>query len=116
MTELEKLDRYLTEHKYPHVPNHLPYFDADGKLIVSEFNQIVVFERSVEFKGSFHEISTRELDAAGCSRSWDAICYFGTYGHADGLLEIAGDIVEGDEGVEGWLTADDIIARLEARG
>lgn len=111
MTELEKLDQYLTEHKYPHVLNRLPYFDSDGKLIASEFNQILVFERYTEYKLSNHGAS---CGAAGCFYLWDAICYFGTYGYADGLLEVSGAIAEGVEGVDGWLTADDIIARLEA--
>lgn len=112
MTELEKLDRYLTEHKYPHIKNRLPYFDADGKLIVSEINQIVVYKRVAEYNAVNHVRLAEGV--AGCFYLWDAVCYFGTYGHADGLLEIAGDIVEGVEGIEGRLTADDIIARLEA--
>lgn len=41
---------------------------------------------------------------------WDAICGYGTYGHEEGLLEIAGSITKDD--VEGFLTADDIINRL----
>lgn len=49
-------------------------------------------------------------------RSWDAICHYGSYGYAEGLLEIMGSIVDeekdGDE-VVGWLTAQDVINRLE---
>ena len=116
MTELEKLDRYLTEHKYPHVRNYLPYFDKDGTLITSEFNQIIVFERCAEGEGSLHGVSEECLEIAGCVRLWDAICYYGTFGHSEGLLGVYGDIVRGDESVEGWRTADDIIARLEGWG
>ena len=114
MTELEKLDRYLTEHKYPHVLARHPYSDADGKLTVSEFNKIVIIKRSTEFKSPDHAICASW--AAGCSYLWDAICYFGTAGYAGGLHVIAGGLVKGVEAVEGWPTADDIIARLEARG
>ena len=46
--------------------------------------------------------------------SWDAICHDGSYGHQEGLLEIMGSIVKIDyDDVEGWLTADEILNRLE---
>lgn len=45
--------------------------------------------------------------------SWDAVCHDWSYGGKEGLLEIMGVIVENDaDEVEGWLTADDILARL----
>lgn len=48
---------------------------------------------------------------------WDAICQQGSYGYEDGLLEIYGDIVEtGGDVVEGYLTAQDVIERIEKRG
>ena len=45
---------------------------------------------------------------------WDAICHSGSYGHEQGLLEIAGSIVRDDclDTVEANLTAEDILARL----
>lgn len=45
---------------------------------------------------------------------WDAICHIGSYGHEIGKLEIMGNIVSPDAGdrVEGYLTAEDILARL----
>jgi hypothetical protein len=44
---------------------------------------------------------------------WDAICHEGSYGHELGLLEIMGSIVEADDDdVEGFLTADEILARI----
>lgn len=48
---------------------------------------------------------------------WDAICQQGSYGYEDGLLEIYGDIVEtGGDVVEGYLTAQDVIERIEKCG
>ena len=51
-------------------------------------------------------------------RLWDAICTKYSFGHEKGLLEIMGDIVDekrvGDR-VEGWLTAQDVIDRVEGR-
>lgn len=46
---------------------------------------------------------------------WDAICHSGSYGHEQGLLEVMGTIareVEDDDDVEGWLTAEEILQRL----
>ena len=44
---------------------------------------------------------------------WDAICHSGSYGHEKGLLEIMGTIVRvDDDEVEGYLTAKEILQRL----
>ena len=52
------------------------------------------------------------------NRLWDAICTKYSFGHERGLLEIMEDIVDekrvGDS-VEGWLTAQDVIDRVEGR-
>ena len=46
---------------------------------------------------------------------WDAICHRGSYGFEEGLLEIYGKIVTEEDGdsVVGWLTADDVIKRIQ---
>ena len=47
-------------------------------------------------------------------RLWDAICHPGSMGFKQGLLEIMGEIVRvDDDEVEGYLTAQDVIKRLE---
>ena len=46
---------------------------------------------------------------------WDVICQEGSYGYHDGLLEAFGDIVEANDVVEGYLTTQDIIERIEKR-
>ena len=49
--------------------------------------------------------------------SWDAICHDGSYGHNEGLLEIMGSIVQNEyDSVEGYLTADEILKRLNKEG
>lgn len=47
--------------------------------------------------------------------SWDAICHDGSYGHELGLLEVMGERVvrDTDDTVEGYLTAEEVIQRLE---
>lgn len=48
-----------------------------------------------------------------CS-DWDAVCHWFSYGHEKGLLEIMGSIVQSDDDdVEGWLTAEEILSRLQ---
>ena len=49
----------------------------------------------------------------------DAICHDGSYGNCCGLLEIMGDLVDrtitGDA-VEGFLTAEEILNRIDEKG
>lgn len=50
--------------------------------------------------------------------SWDAICHKGSYGYTGGLLEIAGslvDIEKDGDSVVGYLTAQDVIDRIERK-
>ena len=47
-------------------------------------------------------------------KGWDAVCQYGSYGYEDGLLEVAGTICRSD--IEGWLTAEDVIGRIEKGG
>ena len=49
---------------------------------------------------------------------WDVICHKGSYGYNSGLLEIAGslvDIEEDGDSVAGYLTAQDVIDRIERK-
>ena len=91
------LEKYLKE-------NDLKYhrIDEEAGGFAAEFlnrHQIVVF------------------DSDG-NRLWDAICHFGSYGYEQGLLEVMGDTVvresDGDS-VCGFLTAQDVIDRIEGR-
>ena len=49
------------------------------------------------------------------SQNWDAICHMGSYGHNNGLLEIMGGAVNRNphDSVEGFLTADEILERVD---
>ena len=44
---------------------------------------------------------------------WDAVCFTDSYGAQRGLLEVIGSIVTGNDDVEGYLTADEILRRLD---
>jgi hypothetical protein len=84
MKEMDKLEKYLKDNGYLYERNA----EYDGE-------QIIVYDK----RGR---------------RQWDAVCHCYSYGHKDGLLEIMGTIVKDKEmEVEGYLTAQDIIERLE---
>lgn len=92
MSELDKLEKYLQEH-------NIPYERIDdAEKGIMDRHQILV------------------MDKDGCE-IWDAVCHFGSYGYKQGLLEIMGTLVrpEDRDSVVGWLTAEDIIRRIEGR-
>lgn len=103
LTQLNKVEQYL-------IDNDIPYerFDNEDEPISPQMPYCLkAFER--------HQICVPSYNAQ--NREWDVICQRGSYGAEEGLLEIYGDIVDQNAGdsVEGWLTADDVIARIERR-
>ena len=95
MNELDKLEEYLKEH-------NIPYEREDHEFDLN-FNrhQIMIpgFGRPYEYE-------------------WDAICHRGSYGYEQGLLEIYGNLVDVEtdgDSVVGWLTAQDVIDRIERK-
>ena len=98
LTELNKLEKYLKQNgiQYERIDSEKTY-DANGMLIKLERHQICVPSEDED------------------RREWDAICQYGSYGCEEGLLEIMGSIVneEDCDSVVGYLTADDVIKRIE---
>lgn len=98
LAEMNKLEAYLKEHgicyeRKDREARCLP----DGTVLCCDWHRIVV----------------HGMD----DYCWDAICHHGSYGAEEGLLEIMGDIVDDEavgDRVEGWLTAADVIKRIEA--
>lgn len=93
MSELDKLEKYLKEHNIPY-----DRIDEAEKGLIDR-----------------HQILVKDKDG---DVIWDAICHFGSYGYEKGLLEIMGTLVGPGDGdsVAGWLTAEDVIKRIEGRG
>ena len=90
MSELDKLEQYLKD-------NGIGYTRIDENADTWGRHQIYVF-------GSDSEIA------------WDAICHRGSFGFEQGLLEIYGTLVDAEkdgDSVVGWLTAEDVIKRIE---
>ena len=91
MKELDKLEAYLKENGFEYTREDIDYSER-----YRDKHQIIVFKDG--------------------EREWDAICHTGSYGYEEGLIEIMGTIVDVEkdgDSVVGWLTADDIIQRLQ---
>ena len=91
LTELNKLEKYLRDNGY-----NVERIDCDEDMEDVERHQVIIYDDDNQ-------------------RQWDAICQPGSYGCRDGLLEIYGSIVDKkrEDLVVGYLTADDVIARLK---
>lgn len=89
MSELDKLEVYLKE-------NGIEHTRMDDMTCVGWPMHKIVVTKDGEYQ-------------------WDAICHRGSYGFEQGLLEIYGNIVTEEDGdsVVGWLTADDVIKRIQ---
>ena len=110
MSELDKLEQYLKVNGFVYEREDRP---ADKKLVEFYKSQ----PSGYHGEGEFHQIRVYDKEEnRGYDFIWDAICHYGSYGFEHGLLEVMGTIVRDDAGdsVEGWLTAQDIIDRLEA--
>ena len=87
MSELDKLEAYLKEHGYV-------YQRTDDSNRVVPQSQIVAYDKKERWM-------------------WGAVCHYGSYGF---LLEVMGKPVVSDgDSVVRYLTAQDVIDRLEER-
>ena len=108
MSELDKLELYLITAGYKH------YERIDEEHLFVSRHQIIIYDENGE--RLWDAICHRGSYGYENGLFWDAICHRDSYGYENGLLEIYGNIVDkkkdGDE-VVGWLTADDVIKRIE---
>ena len=103
MSELDILTQYLKDHNIP-----FERYDCDKDC---ELGKDCELDDKCMFRIARHQICVPNRRYI----LWDVICQEGSYGYRDGLLEAFGDIVEVDDAVEGYLTAQDIIERIEKR-
>lgn len=98
MSELDILTQYLKDHNIP-----FERYDCD---------------KDIELDGEYTFYMNRHQICVPNQRYalWDVICQKGSYGYHDGLLEAYGDIVDVEGEVEGYLTAQDVIRRIEKHG
>ena len=98
MSELDILTQYLKDHNIP-----FERYDCSKEDFEADDECTFYIDR--------HQICVPNQQYI----LWDLICQEGSYGYHDGLLEAFGDIVEANDVVEGYLTAQDIIERIEKR-
>lgn len=94
--EFNKLENYLKENGYEYTRRRRATEELEKAVPLDFGEQICVYENGKVV--------------------WDAIFGAGTYGAEVGLLEVMGEAVVKDGGensVNGWLTAEDIIERLK---
>lgn len=100
LTELNRLEEYLKVNGilYERINKDTEYDPEHHYIKELERHQLIVYDE----RGN---------------RLWDAICHEGSYGAEEGLLEIYGEIISpmAGDSVEGWLTAKDVIKRIEQR-
>ena len=96
MSELDILTQYLKDHNIP-----FERYDCSKEDFEADDECTFYIDR--------HQICVPNQQYI----LWDVICQEWSYGYRDGLLEAYGDIVEVDDTVEGYLTAQDIIERIE---
>lgn len=61
-----------------------------------------------------HQIKSTDIDE-NCNPKWDFICHPGSYGSEDGLLEYWSlKMSDSGEDPSGWLTAEEVVAKIEA--
>ena len=102
LTELNKLEEYLKAHG-------IKYTRRDNEYVFTG----MLNGQTVEYPYDRHQIVVFDPKEV---RLWDVVCQFGSYGGMQGLLEIAGNIVEEGEGdVVGYLKAADVIKRIERK-
>lgn len=102
MTEMQKLDKYLTEHNIKHTyKRRWPNME----------------QSSPEYREGKHHDGGYQIMANGDNGEylWDAICGYGSFGFETGTIEIMGCIVPEcvNDSVEGHLTANEVIERIE---
>lgn len=105
LTELNKLENYLMAKGFDYKRT-----DSDNVYSAEEWRIVVDVNGANAQPMDRHQIEVFKKRR----RSWDVICQFGSYGADQGLLEGMGDIFGKD--VEGWLTAEDVIKRIEEVG
>ena len=105
LTEMNKLEEYLEAHRFKYTRE-----DADNVIDAASWEKLIAGLGYEPEPMDRHQIVVYD----GEVRLWDVICHKGSYGDSEGLLEGMGTLFGPD--VEGYLTADDVINKIEAGG
>ena len=102
LTEMNKLEAYLKENGFKYERT-----DSDNTM-----DPMTTEWMSVNCGPDFEPFDLHQIVVYdGAVQIWDVICQRGSYGADQGLLEGMGILFGPD--VEGWLTAEDVIKKIE---
>ena len=76
--------------------------------------EIAKLARGLKDRGIAYNMRVRDAGLQIVAGEWAAICFTGSYGAQRGLLEVMGHTITGNYDVEGNLTADEILRRLDS--
>lgn len=76
-------------------------------------SEIAKLARGLKNRGIAYTMRTHMDGLQIIADSWDAVCFTDSYGAQRGLLEAMGRVITGNDDVEGYLTADEILRRLD---
>ena len=108
LTELDKLDNWLREHAEEYNLQYTRYDNDNAYAGVEEVERL--FHYLPVDKHIIH------VYKHGTDNYFTAVCQAASLGGNNGLIEVHGDIVNkqyADGFIEGYLTADEIILRVE---
>ena len=75
--------------------------------------EIAKLARGLKDRGIAYNMHVRDDGLQIVAGNWDAVFFTGSYGAQRGLLEAMGRAITGNDDVEGYLTADEILRRLD---
>lgn len=85
-----------------------------NKINIQYVGEIAKLARGLKERGIAYNMHAHVDGLQIVADSWDAVCFTGSYGAQRGLLEAMGRVITGNDDVEGYLTADEILRRLDS--
>lgn len=76
-------------------------------------DEIAKLARGLKMRGISYTMRTYVDGLQIVADSWDVVCFTDSYGAQRGLLEAMGRTITGNDDVEGYLTANEILRRLD---
>lgn len=76
-------------------------------------DEIAKLARGLQMRGIAYTMRVRDDGLQIVADNWDVVCFTGSYGAQRGRLEAMGRTITGNDDVEGYLTADEILRRLD---
>ena len=85
----------------------------ENTINIQYISEIAKLARGLKDRGIVYNMRAHVDGLQIVADGWDAVCFTGSYGAQRGLLEVMGRVITGNDDVEGYLTADEILRRLD---